>query len=219
MENGNLFTIGHSTLSSVFFVNLLKAQGCQTVCDVRSWPYSLYNKQFNKNNISQELSNQGIKYVFCGEALGGRSPDSSHYIDGRLQYQLLSKSERFQTGLQNLTVTAKTGHLALMCAEKDPLQCHRMILVCREICRQKIFPKNRIYHILSDNSVKTHTEMEEFLLKKLKIHVDFFKTRKECIEEAYNKQAKKIAYSHKDSVIKKPNRDIKSNHSNQLELF
>ena len=197
----NLFTIGHSTHSLSRFIELLRQYSIPLVCDVRSQPYSRYNKIFNKESIEKELSNNNIVYSFMGYELGGRTSNPDCYDEnGKLQYHLVAQLPGFQLALSQIRDKLKTGNLALMCSENDPLNCHRMILICRELYKKTDFLEKEIQHILSDGSVKTNKEMEKALMDKFKIYPDMFRTEKECIEEAYNKKAQKIAYTYpKDS--------------------
>ena len=197
MMKNTFFTIGHSIHAEERFIALLKQHSIQMVCDVRSQPYSKYNKQFNKEYIEKALEKHKIAYLFLGKELGGRSENSSYYINGKLQYNLLSKDSLFQRGLNRLIAEKKKHIVAVMCSESDPLKCHRTILICHELCRTINFPKDRIYHILSDGSLQSHKEIEKTLLEQFKISPDMLRDEKECIKEAYHRQAQKIAYSWK----------------------
>lgn len=198
MIQNKLFTVGHSTHEIQSFIELLEKYSIKTLCDVRSQPYSKYSSQFNKEFIEFHLKKIGISYLFFGRELGGRSEDPTCYIDGKLQYGFLSNSPLFQEGLDKLMVLIKTGNIALMCSEADPLICHRTILICRELCQTKGVSEDDIYHILPDATFQTHKQMEQHLLERLKISPDMLRSEEECIEEAYNRQAHKIAYIRKD---------------------
>ena len=85
----------------------------------------------------------------------------------------------------------------MMCAERDPLECHRTILVARELVRRGV----DVTHILADGSVEKHSESIERLLSALGISADdMFRSEDEVVAEAYATQANRIAYdrsSHK----------------------
>ena len=194
-----LFTIGHSTHTLKSFIELLNRHSVQEVGDVRSQPYSKYSRMFNRENIEQELNKNDIFYSFMGHELGGRISDPSCYDNkGKLQYQYVARLPSFQSALNQIENKLETYNMALMCSEKDPLQCHRMILICRELSKNPNFLEKAIKHIFPDGSVKTNQEMEKALRDKFKIYPDMFRTEKECVEEAYNRQAQKIAYTHKE---------------------
>jgi hypothetical protein len=85
----------------------------------------------------------------------------------------------------------KTHKVALMCAEKDPLACHRAVLITRNLCAQGFSAQ----HILEDGYVETHEQALSRLLHQLKLpEGDMFRSREEWIEEAYTIQGKRIAY-------------------------
>jgi len=188
--NNKFFTIGHSTHTIERFIGLLKQHSINAVCDVRSQPYSKYNPQFNREDLKEKLQKNGIAYVFLGKELGARSENPACYIDGKVQYNYLIDEPLFQQGIKRLRQGMEKYKIALMCAEKDPITCHRMILVCREM-RPIV---KQIKHILSDGSIETNTEAENRLLNVLRIVPDMFKNKNECIEEAYDKQGQNIAY-------------------------
>jgi uncharacterized protein (DUF488 family) len=123
-----LYTIGHSTHSLEKFIALLKQQGITALCDVRSKPYSCMNPQFNRENLKRSLRENGIAYIFLGKELGARSEDPSYYVCGKVQYDRLARSALFQKGIIRVRSGMRDFRLALMCAEKDPLECHRTIL-------------------------------------------------------------------------------------------
>lgn len=82
-------------------------------------------------------------------------------------------------------------NIALMCVEKDPLDCHRTILVARELIS---FGK-RILHILADGSLETHEASIKRLWEQLGlVEEDFFRTPTELEDEAYTMQEERIAY-------------------------
>ncbi len=190
-----IFTIGHSTHSTDVFLDLLKQHDITAVCDVRSSPYSQYNPQYNRENLKTDLSKNGIKYVFLGDELGARSDNPSCYKDGKVQYDILAKTDTFRNGIERVSKGSDEYNVTLMCAEKDPIECHRTILVSREL-------ENRgfnISHIQSDGKIETHHESIDRLRKLLKLdHGDFFMTDDEARNKAYRIQGDSIAYVRKD---------------------
>src|SRR6266446_5531061 len=126
-----VYTIGHSTHTIEKLIALLKDHGITALCDVRSQPYSRMNPQFNREPLKQALRDSGILYVFLGAELGARSEDKSCYRNGQVQYDLLARTDLFKRGIERVKDGAHRYRLALMCAEKEPLDCHRTILVSR----------------------------------------------------------------------------------------
>lgn len=190
-----LYTIGHSNHSTEKFIELLLKHEITAVCDVRSQPYSKFNPQFNRENIQKELKQSNIAYVFLGRELGPRSDDPACYIDGKVQYHLLAATDLFQQGLKRLLKGILSHRIAMMCAEKDPVMCHRMILVCRYLRKEVA----NINHIMEDGTLELIRDSEIRLLRLLKIpQLQLFDSTEDLIIKAYNIQAERIAYSAKD---------------------
>ena len=187
-----LYTIGHSNHLLEKFIELLQDHGISAVADVRSQPYSRYTPQFNREALKSALKKQGIAYVFLGKELGARSDDSKCYINGKVQYELLAQTELFRQGVIRLYKGMEDYNVTLMCAEADPLSCHRTILVCHSLRNSDL----RISHILPDSRLEENTESERRLLRNLHIsELDLFSTREESVERAYSLQGKRIAYT------------------------
>jgi uncharacterized protein (DUF488 family) len=186
-----VYTIGHSTHSIEKFIGLLKVADIGAVSDVRSRPYSRMNPQFNREPLKQALRAAGIKYVFVGKELGARSDDQTCYRAGQVQYDLLAQTKLFKDGIERVKEGARTYHVALMCAEKEPLDCHRTILVARELVNQGLDVK----HILSDGQIESHEHAIRRLIEKLRIPgSDMFRSNETAIDDAYARQGKEIAY-------------------------
>jgi uncharacterized protein (DUF488 family) len=196
-----VYTIGHSTHAEEHFVSLLKQHGVTAVCDVRSKPYSRVNPQFNREALKQVLRANGIAYVFLGEELGARSEDASCYEQGKVQYDRLAQTGLFRKGLDRVRDGMRDFQLALMCAEKDPLECHRTILVSRYLDAMGL----QILHILGDGRIETHQQALSRLLRNLKLpEHDMFRSHDEIINEAYRVQGERIAYEEDKLVPEAP---------------
>lgn len=187
----HVWTVGHSTQTLEDFVALLRRHEISVVADVRSAPYSRYSPHFNKDALQRALKANGIKYVFLGRELGARSDDPTCYEHGRVQYSRLAKTELFQQGLDRLIRGAGEHRIAIMCAEKEPLECHRTILVSRALVARGV----EVDHILSDGRAESHGEAMIRLLRVLGIaREDLFRSEQELIEEALARQEDRIAY-------------------------
>lgn len=191
--HNTIFTVGHSTHEIRKFLELLKKHDIKVICDVRSSPYSRFNPQYNQENLKASLLENGIKYVFLGKELGARSDDPTCYKDGKVQYDRLAKTELFQAGLERLMKGSRDYNIALVCAEKDPLECHRTILVARELERKGL----SISHIHGNGEIETHDEAMARLIEGLNAGQaqDLFKTKDEIRNQAYSKQAERISYA------------------------
>jgi uncharacterized protein (DUF488 family) len=186
-----IFTIGHSTHRIEHFVALLEKHDITALADVRSSPFSRFNPQFNRERIKNTLRESGISYVFLGEELGARSKDPCCYDHGRVNFKKLAATPLFKDGLDRVIAGASKFKIAMMCAEKEPLDCHRTILVARELESRDI----PVTHILADGSLEPHSAALTRLKHQLQIpEHDMFRTDQELVEEAYAIQSERIAY-------------------------
>jgi len=187
-----VYTIGHSNGTAERLVGLLVQHGVGTVADVRSRPFSRFNPQFNREDLARVLKASGLEYLFLGHELGARSSNSACYRDGRAQYSLIAKTPLFEQGIERLQAAMEDRRLAILCAEKEPLVCHRSILIGRYL-HEKSFD---VRHILEDGSLEDH---DASLLRLLALHGmqenHLFHTRDELVAIAYEKQAEQIEFS------------------------
>ena len=191
MTETRVFTVGHSTHALEDFVSLLKQHGVDAIADVRSVPYSRWQPQFNRGDLAEALKNRGIAYVFLGKELGARSDDPQCYENGRVQYRSLVETPLFQSGIKRVRDGSRHRRIALMCAEKDPLDCHRTILVARELVASGL----NVTHILEDGSLEPHDETLKRLSEQLRLPAqDLFLTPEELKDRAYAAQEQRIAY-------------------------
>ena len=128
-----IYTIGHSNHSARRFIDLLQGAGIDCVADVRSTPFSRRNPQFSQKALMASLKDAGIEYWFLGDALGARPKDVDCYEGGKVSYARIAASPTFQEAIHALIDVSHAKRIALMCAEKEPLECHRTILVGRAL--------------------------------------------------------------------------------------
>lgn len=187
-----VYTVGHSNHAWEEFLLLLERHRIDAVADVRSRPYSRHVPRFNKREIQRKLKEAGIAYAFLGRELGARSENPSHYQDGRICFDRLARDELFTQGIERVLKGIETYRIALMCAEKDPLDCHRGILVARRLHESGV----EVLHILADGTVEPHREMERRMLAGLGIaETDMFRGREDILVDAYARRGRQIAYS------------------------
>lgn len=187
----SLFTIGHSTHSAEVFLALLRRHDVEAVADVRSSPFSRFNPQFNQDPLEQFLKANGIRYVFLGKELGARSDDRSCYDHGRVQYSRLAQTALFQSGIGRVLQGAAKYRVALMCAEKEPLECHRTLLVAKALAARG----QKVLHIHADGRLETHEAALERLLTLTGVpNEDLFFTKQELLAKALARQEAQVAY-------------------------
>ena len=212
--NNKLFTIGYSNLDIDYFIFILTKYNVTALADVRSSPYSRYLYHFNRENLKNSLLKSRIKYVFLGEELGARPRAKSCYMDGKAIYEKIAKTPEFYQGIKRISQGSETHTIALMCAEKDPIVCHRAILVCQHL---KVFSLD-INHILQDGSLESHQHLENRLLEihnlvqpatESIVQLSLFDnlsaqiprqilSPEAALREAYKRQGDKIAYVEKN---------------------
>jgi uncharacterized protein (DUF488 family) len=187
-----VFTIGHSTHTLQRFIALLKLHDITALADVRSKPYSRTNPQFDREDLKKQLREVGITYVFLGKELGARSEDPSCYDHGRVQYGRLALTELFRKGLDRVQEGMKKYRLALMCAEKEPLECHRTVLVARHLAALGI----PVQHILADGRLESQADLLDRLMRQLGLpESDMFRSHEDVLSDAYRIQESRIAYT------------------------
>jgi len=187
----SVLTIGHSNHPVEAFVELLQHHGVTALADVRSAPYSRFAPQFNREALDRSLKASSIKYVFLGRELGARPDERSCYENGRVQYARLARTDWFRSGLDRVVRGANDYRIALMCAEKEPLECHRALLVARALDELGV----PVEHILPDGRLESHGDAMLRLLKVVRLpSEDLFRSRRELIALALAQQEERIAY-------------------------
>jgi uncharacterized protein (DUF488 family) len=190
-----IFTIGHSNHSLERLVQLLRAHGVTAVGDVRSSPYSRANPHFNRELLQEKFKDSGIAYVFLGRELGARPDDPGYYEHGRVQFRRLAQSAPFKEGLDRVMKGAASFTPVLLCAEREPLACHRTLLVARELLARGV----SVAHIHADGSLETHDQAMSRLIRILGMpDKDLYRNREEIISDACALQEQLIAYVDED---------------------
>ena len=190
-----VLTIGHSNHALDTFIALLQRHAVTALADVRSAPYSRFNPQFNRESLAGSLERERIEYVHLGQALGGRSEDPACYEDGRVRYDRVAGTETFRQGLARVVQGADDHRIALLCAEREPLECHRTLLVARALHERGI----EVEHIHADGRLESHNEAMERLLQLFNLDPDgdLFRRaqpREELVAEAIALQARRVAF-------------------------
>jgi uncharacterized protein (DUF488 family) len=190
----DLFTIGHSNHPINRFLALVRDAGVTAIADVRSVPFSRRYPWFSAKSLPATLNDVGIAYVPLGDALGGRPGDPALFCDGVANYESMAGTPIFRAGLERVTEGAKRFRICLMCAEREPLDCHRCLLVGRALAARGL----KIGHILADGTTEPHTATEDRLLKQARTPPDLFASgREQILAAAYRRRAQGVAYKAK----------------------
>lgn len=216
MSEGKLeiFTIGHSNRKRREFLRLVRSHEIDVVADVRSVPRSGFAPLFDRERLEASLRRLRTRYVFLGEELGGRPRDAGLYREvpkkkgarqGRavrrvVDYEKVAESEAFRRGLERVVEGARRGHrIALLCVERDPLDCHRALLVGEALHERGV----RVVHIIKWGEDEEHERTRsraareasrgKFDDPRLPARI-----RDAAIERALAERARKVAY--KESI-------------------
>jgi uncharacterized protein (DUF488 family) len=194
-----ILTIGHSNHPLPRFLDLLRGARATAVADVRSAPVSRFVPHFNKDRLAASLAEKGIAYVFLGKELGGRPEQSDLFSDGIADYEKMAKLPSFQAGIQRLIQGAQERRIVVMCAEADPLDCHRCLLVGRALAEVR----TEVAHILPSGEISPHGEIESRLLGLAGLgEADLLLgDGDKRLAEAYRARARKIAYAVRKAPI------------------
>ena len=191
-----VLTIGHSNHTIERFIELLCQHRVTAVADVRSSPYSQMHAQFNREALAVALKREAIAYSFLGRELGGRPADKTCYENGRVQYKRVAATPIFRSGLDRILAGVQSFRIALMCAEREPLECHRTLLVAPELEKAGI----TVLHLHVDGRTESHTDAMSRLLDLFRLaDEDLFRSRSELIEEACYRQQERVAFAEKPS--------------------
>lgn len=144
-----ILTVGHSNHSWSHFLELLRRNFVEVIAEVRSYPFSSYSPQFDREAMKAALAKAEIKYVDLGKELGGR-PDGAEFYDedGHVRYDKVAGTDFFQAGLRRVEEGAARYAVALLCSEEDPAVCHRAVLVGRVLCERGY----QVEHIRGDGT-------------------------------------------------------------------
>jgi uncharacterized protein (DUF488 family) len=151
------FTVGHSNQSREEFLALLARHAIEVLVDTRSHPYSKYVAHFNREELAAAAAGAGVKYLFLGRELGGRSEGEQFFDDaGHVLYYRVAESPSFLEGIARVEAGSRRYRVALMCSEEDPAVCHRHLLVGRVLAERGA----RVRHIRADGSVQAYEDVK-----------------------------------------------------------
>jgi uncharacterized protein (DUF488 family) len=201
-----LFSVGHSNHDIAAFLQLLRQAGISAVADVRSSPFSQRLPQFNRPDLEAALRSQGMSYVFLGDLLGGRPAQADLYDDeGRVDYERVRATEFFRRGLDRLVQETEQFTVTMLCAEEDPLDCHRGLMIAPALMERGLAPR----HLRRDGRIETTPEMEQRLLAVTGVGAGILdglfaasvsaEERQEMLAEAYRLQARRKAFRFRPS--------------------
>lgn len=153
-----IYTIGHSTRTQDELLALLKQHRVELLLDIRRIPYSRHNPQFNREEITRIIPENGLLYEHCND-LGGVKPPQ-HVIDTARScsersrgFAAYMETAPFKRGLEHALALASQYRVALMCAESDPSHCHRFWVADALVLRGAT-----VRHIVNAKRLDDHPE-------------------------------------------------------------
>lgn len=199
MSKPVIYTVGHSTHTLEYFLELLRAYSVNCIIDVRSVPASAYNPQYNQESFSAFLKRNGITYLHFAQEFGARHTDPDLLDEeGKVDFELVRKSWNFKSGVERVWQGIEKGYtIALMCSESEPFDCHRFSMISIALENDGF----QVNHILKDKSTITNTQLEKQLLKKYEKKLpqpDMFQTGitpADQLKAAYRFKNKEVAFS------------------------
>jgi uncharacterized protein (DUF488 family) len=124
-------TIGHGTRPLDELVGLVTAAGVQTLVDVRRYPGSRRNPQFNQGPLASALGEAGVAYRHAVD-LGGRlsgEPGEERYaciqVPAFRSYAARMATPAWQAALADALAEPAP---AFMCSETPWTKCHRRLI-------------------------------------------------------------------------------------------
>lgn len=178
----DILSLGHSNIGWEEFSYALDQFDIGCIIDVRSSPRSRW-QHFNKPQLRVSLNRIGVSYIHMGDALGGMP------VSGPTDYATRRGTATFATGIESVLAIAARCRPALLCAERDPLHCHRFLLISRHLHG---LPEVRVSHIRHNGTLESHEEAEERLLMLHKLSGDLLADRGPRLTEAYARQERKL---------------------------
>ena len=195
-STGRLFTIGHSNLEMEDLLSALVRNEIKVLCDVRSRPGSFRYPQFNREPLETRLISARIRYEFFGDQLGGRPLDPAYYLaNGLVDYVARRSASDFLQAVDRMLAASRQHNTVMMCAEEDPLHCHRFMLISPAAVKRGVVPA----HLRHGGVLETHRDAEDRLLQ-LHGFADvtsdslFSQGRESALEDALRMQSERYAF-------------------------
>ncbi|MCZ3366510.1 MULTISPECIES: DUF488 family protein [Methanobacterium] len=152
-----IYTIGHSNMTQKSFVDILKSFKIDIVVDVRSSPYSKFVSHFNREDIKRSLIENGMRYIFLGDYIGGKPRDKKYYENGEVNYRLIAQSDRYIEGINRIIELNNENNIVLMCSEEDPYNCHRHNLITQTLVKKGL----EVTHIRKNSKIDKITNLDK----------------------------------------------------------
>jgi uncharacterized protein (DUF488 family) len=154
-----VFTIGHGTRPAEELLECLREAGARTLIDVRRYPSSRRNPQFDGATLAQTLGDAGIGYRHAVELGGRRSGEPGEerfgciWTAGFRSYAARMGTDQWQRALEGALSEPEP---CLMCAETHWSRCHRRLISELLVARG-----HRVWHLLRPGKRERHRLSDE----------------------------------------------------------
>ena len=150
------YTVGHGNRELDDLRGQLADQAIVVLVDIRSRPRSRHNPQFDEPALRAACDESGITYHWAGRALGGlrrTHPDSPHTAlpEGLRGFADHADTPAVSRAIEQLEGLARDGPVVLLCAERDPMHCHRSLVADR-----LLLSGHRVDHLVGIDASVTH---------------------------------------------------------------
>lgn len=155
-------TVGHGTLESEKFADLLASAGIAALIDVRRFPGSRRHPQFGRDAMATWLGERAIGYRWV-EDLGGRrsvatdSPNVGLRNASFRGYADHMATDAFAAGVAEVLADADDGAVAVMCSEALWWRCHRRLLADHLV----LVTGRGVEHLFHDGRLDLHHSTPE----------------------------------------------------------
>lgn len=163
MNQHDLYTIGYCRFSPEEMLAIFNESQIKAVIDVRATPYSRAFPMYNREAIKKFFNGNGLYYLSFATEFGGRLTPEKDSVGSAERYDYLRNSQDFKKGCERLHEGLMKFNVCLMCAQKDPITCHRSILISHNY--RLLYPETRIFHI-SPEGLETQKDLDARVLKK-----------------------------------------------------
>ncbi len=194
MQEYEIYTIGYTAFPSPEeFLSVLKQYKISCLIDVRSYPVaSEFYEFYSRSLLEPFLTKNKIIYRNYAKEFGARQENRKYYNNsGCLDFEKFTQSSEFISGVEKIKKGLDLNYkFVLMCAEKDPISCHRTIMISRALSLQGF----KIHHILQNKNTISQKDIDMRLLQEYKLEPSFLQTQEEQISEAYHLKNLEIGY-------------------------
>jgi uncharacterized protein (DUF488 family) len=170
---------------------MLRQNKITVLIDVRSIPRSQYFPAFNDATLNKELAQNDIEYLHFKNEFGARQEDKDFYTNGVMNFEKFAQSKQFIKGINDVKTLLTKSNVCLMCAEIDPLNCHRAILCAKALHDIGVDVEHIIVKRNGEVSYESHNGLEKRLL-------DLYKKQTDDSQIAYRLHNQKIGYTLKN---------------------